>query len=85
MLRAVDQLTRLELAVLDAVVALGGTASRADLLTAVHAAPASVDEALGRLRALALLWGGDDGLRSLSVLTEVVGTRISGLGPPSRS
>ena len=81
-LRAVDQLTRLELAVLDAVVALGGTASRTDLLTAVHAAAVSVDEALGRLRALALLWGGDDGLRSLSVLTEVVGTRISGLGPP---
>ena len=81
-LRAVDQLTRLELAVLDAVVALGGTASRADLHATVHAAPGSVDDALDRVRGLALLWGTDDALRSLSVLTEIVGTRISGLGPP---
>ncbi|MEO5711711.1 MAG: helicase C-terminal domain-containing protein [Nocardioidaceae bacterium] len=81
-LRAADQLTRLELAVLDAVVALGGTASRADLHAAVHAAPDAVDRALDRVRQLALLWGTDDALRSLSVLTDIVGTRISGLGPP---
>jgi hypothetical protein len=80
-LRAVDQLDRLELTVLDAVIAEGGTSS-VDLLRArVHAAAADVDRALDRLRALALLWGEDHRLRSLSVLSDAVGTTVSGLGP----
>src|SRR4051794_23906691 len=79
-MRAVDQLTRLELTVLDAVLALGGTASADALRAVVHAEPDAVDAALGRVRGLALLWGDDDGLRALSVLGEVVGTRVSGLG-----
>ena len=80
--RAVDQLTHLELTVIDAVVALGGTASVDDLRRAVNAAPGNVDAAVARLRALALLWGTDDRLRALSVLTDMVGTRISRLGQP---
>ena len=50
---------------------------------AVHAEPDAVDAALGRVRGLALLWGTDDALRALSVLTDVVGTRISRLGAPA--
>ena len=84
-LRAVDQLTRLELTVLDAVVALGGTASLATLRAHVHAAPDSFDAALGRVRALALVWGDDEALRALSILTDVVGTRMSGLGPSAEA
>jgi hypothetical protein len=80
-LRAVDQLNRLELIVLDAVLALGGTASVAALHSVVHAEAAAVDAALDRVRGLALLWGDDDGMRALSVLGEVLGTRTSGLGP----
>ena len=79
-MRAVDQLTRLELTVLDAALALGGTASVDALRAVVHAEPDAVDAALDRVRGLALLWGDDDGLRALSVLSEVVGTRTSGLG-----
>ncbi len=79
--RAVDQLTLLELTVVDAVLALGGTASRSTLRRVVNAAPESVDEALSRVRALALVWGTDDSLRVLSVLNDIVGTRISRLGP----
>jgi hypothetical protein len=80
-LRAVDQLDRLELTVLDAVIAEGGTSS-VDLVRArVHAAAGDVDRALDRLRALALLWGDDHRLRSLSVLSDAVGTTVSGLGP----
>ena len=81
-LRAVDQLTLLELTVLDAVLALGGTAATATLRSVVNAEPASVDAALGTLRSLALVWGTDDALRALSVLADVVGTKISRLGPP---
>jgi Helicase conserved C-terminal domain len=82
-LRAVDQLTRLDLTVLDALLALGGTASVPALHRVVHAAGPSVDEALSRLRALALVWGTDDALRPVSVLGDLLGTRLSGLGPPA--
>lgn len=81
--RAVDQLSHLELAVVDTLLALGGTAS-ADLLHArVHASPENVDAALDRLRAMALLWGTDEELRALSTLTDIVGSRLSRLGTPA--
>ncbi|HVH93844.1 MAG TPA: hypothetical protein VM688_02890, partial [Nocardioidaceae bacterium] len=72
-LRAVDQLTFLELTVLDALIALGGTAPRSALVDAVHAAPASTNDALSRLRSLVLVWGADDSLRVLSVLPDLLG------------
>jgi hypothetical protein len=78
---AVDQLTQLELAVLDAALALGGTASVQLLRARVNAAPESVDRALQRIRGLVLLWGTDDSLRALSSLTDILGTRLSRLGP----
>lgn len=84
-LRAVDQLDRLELTVLDAVVASGGTASADRVRSLVHAERAAVDQALDRLRALALLWGEADQLRCLSVLTDAVGTPVSGLGPDAQT
>ena len=81
-LRAVDQLSLLELTVLDALLALGGTASASALRAAVHAAPASIDQALSRLRSLVLVWGPDESLRALTVLADLLGTRLSRLGPP---
>ncbi len=82
-LRAVDQLTSLELLVLDAVLAVGGTASVALLRERVHAAPDSIDRASDRLRALGLLWGTESMLRALSILPDILGGRLSGLGPPA--
>jgi hypothetical protein len=79
-LRALDQLTTLDLTVLDAVVALGGTAPTELLQQRVNADPAAVSAAVERLRALALVWG-QDRLRVLSVVTDLVGTTVSGLGP----
>jgi hypothetical protein len=81
-LRAVDELTKLELTVLDGLLALGGTASRSAVRDVVNAAPASTDEALSRLRSLVLVWGTDDSLRALSVLADLLATRLSRLGPP---
>ncbi len=82
-LRAVDQLTHLELVVLDASLALGGTASVALLLERVNAAPDAVDRAVDRLRALGLLWGTDSMLRALSILPDLLGNRLSGLAAPA--
>jgi hypothetical protein len=80
-LRAVDQLDLFCLAVVDAVVALGGRASLGDLQRHVHAAPGSVTAAVETLVGRALLWGTSDELRAVSVLADVVGTTVSGLGP----
>ncbi len=78
--RAVDQLTLLELAVLDAVVLHGGTMDADRLRSVLHADAASVDEAVTALLDGGLLWGTHESLRGLSVLPDVVGTALSGLG-----
>ena len=80
-LRAVDQLSRLELTVLEAVIALGGTTSADRLQAVVNAAPEAVADALGTVRGLGLLWGDDDSLRVVHVLRDVLGTRMSRLAP----
>ena len=80
-IRAVDQLDLLALTVVDAVVALGGRASLSDLQRAVNAAPEAVISAVDRLRAHALLWGTSSELRAVSILADVVGTTVSGVGP----
>ena len=79
-LRAVDQLDLLGLAVIDAVVALGGRASLDDLRRHVNAAPESVAATVDLLVSRALLWGNHDELRTVSALTEIIGTTVSGLG-----
>ncbi len=84
-LRAVDQLTVLELTVVDAVVALGGTTSLQSLQQHVNASPSAVAEAVDRLLGLALLWGSREELRAVTILTEIVGTTVSRVGPSAES
>ena len=79
-LRALDQLTTLELTVLEAVLCCGSGGSLARVQRLVNASPDSVATALARLRSLALVWGGDEELRALSVVADVLGT-VHGLGP----
>lgn len=79
-LRALDQLTTLELTVLEAVLCCGAAGSLGKVQDLVHADPAMVSSALAGLRAVALVWGGDDELRALSVVPDVLGT-VTGLGP----
>ena len=81
MLRAVDSLNVLELAVVDATLLLGGTVSLSTLHRHVNATENSTSQAVEHLRGLALLWGGEDELRALSVLGDVVGATVSRLGP----
>jgi len=80
-LRALDQLTRLELVTLDAVVVLGGRTTPDAVAGLVHAPPDVVGAALERLRDLVLIWGADDELRVVSTVPELLGTTVSGLGP----
>ena len=80
-LRALDQLTRLELVVLDALAALDGRAPLSRLRAVVHAGTPGFDAVLTRVRDLALVWGEDDDLRLVSAVTETLATTVSGLGP----
>lgn len=87
LLRALDQLTRAELSVLDALVVVGHT-SEAGLATVVRAAPDSVGAALARLLDLALVWEAPPGVRALTAVAEALtqgggATAISGLRPVS--
>lgn len=82
--RALDELTRLELAVLDALVVLV-EASAKQLRGAVHAEPGSVDDALALLLDRALAWQAPGGLRALSGVGESLrgAPGSSGLWPRS--
>ncbi|WP_372733851.1 helicase-associated domain-containing protein [Nocardioides sp.] len=85
-LRALDQLTRAELAVLDAMVVLGR--SDVDLLQqVVHARPETVGAAAERLMAHALAWQSSGGLRALTGVAEALNGGeahgVSGLRPYS--
>ncbi len=86
LLRALDQLTRLELFVLDALV-VSGLATPDSLAATVRASPAAVEPALERLLDLALAWESPQGLRALSGvadgLTGSALTGVSGLRPVS--
>ncbi|MCM0619873.1 helicase C-terminal domain-containing protein [Nocardioides bruguierae] len=84
--RALDQLSRLELYVLDALVVAGHT-DPDEVVGLVRAAPEAVRTALGRLLDAALVWEGTSGLRVLTGVSEVhVGgpeAGVSGLRPRS--
>ncbi|GAA1759469.1 helicase-associated domain-containing protein [Nocardioides hankookensis] len=84
-LRALDQLNRCELCVLDALVVVGQT-SADELVDVVHAEPASVRAALESLLDLALAWESPQGIRPLTTVAEALapGTPgVSGLRPVS--
>ena len=84
--RALDQLSRVELCVLDALVVAGQT-TPAELRSLVHAKRATVDAALARLTDLALVWESPSGLRALSGVAELLAggpdAGVSGLKPRS--
>lgn len=69
--RALDQLDRLQLETLQAVVQLGPTPSSA-LYDVLAAEPAAVDAALERLADLALVWG-TDAWRAVTVVADLIG------------
>lgn len=81
-LRALDQLTRLELSVLDALVVAGQT-SPEELRGLVAADPDAVDAAVEHLRDLAVAWEATQGLRALTGVAEGLagGPGTSGLRP----
>lgn len=83
-MRALDDLTRLELAVVDAVVVLGH-AERDELLEVVHGDPDAAGAALDHVVQMALVWASPSGLRALSGVADALrGDRsgsTSGLRP----
>jgi hypothetical protein len=74
--RALDLLTRLELSVLDALVALSasGHTTQPDLLHILDAEPSAVEGACRRLLDLALAWENDAGLRPLTGVPDALGS-----------
>ena len=83
-LRALDQLTRLELATLDALVVLG-PAPRSDVVAVVRADPAAASAALDRLCTLALAWESGGQHRALTAVADALrgdtSAGVSGLRP----
>jgi hypothetical protein len=75
LVRALDGLDRLELTVLDALLAAGQTTD-VELLTIVHADPAATRAALARLRDLLLAWDAVGGVRAVTGLREVLPTSL---------
>ncbi len=71
LMRALDQLSRVELSVLDALVVAGQTTPQ-ELRSLVHADPAATDAALAHLRDLALAWESPTGLRALSGVADLL-------------
>jgi hypothetical protein len=71
LLRALEQLDRCDLTVLEALVVLGPLPVTR-LRAVVNAEPSSVDDSLERLTDLALVWGTPEELRALSAVAEGV-------------
>jgi hypothetical protein len=86
--RALDLLTRLELSVLDALVAMTSTGpttsptTHTDLAHILNAEPDAVESAIGRVVDLALAWESDAGLRPLTGVPDALGS-LSALNPMS--
>jgi hypothetical protein len=78
--RALDRLDRLGLSVFEALLVLPSPTTYDDLVAAVGA---DVRGAVDRLRALALVWGGDEELRVAPGARQAV-PHPAGLGPPVR-
>lgn len=85
-LRALDNLSRLELSVLDALVVANQT-TESELLRIVRAEEPATAAAIVRLLDLALIWESSAGLRALSGVTDVLrgddSAGVSGLRPMS--
>ena len=82
--RALDLLTRLELSVLDALVAMipQGPTAPSDLAHILNAERGAVESAVCRVVDLALAWGSDVGLRPLTGVPDALGS-LSALNPMS--
>ncbi len=83
-LRALEQLDALGLALVDGLVLSEETSSLKGLRALVGraATAAQVLAGVDRLRDLALVWGGDDALRLVGAVREVAGASPAGLGRP---
>lgn len=77
-LRMLDQLDRLHLTVLEAVVVLGPGCTLEEVRQVVHADPVVVDDAVCRLLEVALVWGEEQHLRPVSVLGDLLGPLAAG-------
>lgn len=80
-MRAVDQLDRCTLTVLEALGVLGGRAAAAEVESIVRASPVAVRSSLDRALGLALVWGDEDDLRLVSAVSDTLATSLSRLGP----
>lgn len=80
-LRALDQLNRLQLGVAEALVCLGSRTTWSALAAAVYADPEATRAALAELTDLALVWGPEDDLRLVGAVADTLGH--GPLGPPA--
>ena len=80
---AIDDLDTRGLTALTALTLLDAPARLADVARLLGAGDEAAIAAVDRLRALALVWGDDDALRTVRAAGEVLGPHPAGLGPPA--
>ncbi|UPK74467.1 helicase C-terminal domain-containing protein [Nocardioidaceae bacterium SCSIO 66511] len=83
--RALDQLDTGQLQVLEAAMAAKAPITPAKVRRLVDAPRAYVDDTLGVLRGLALVWGTSRSLHVVRTVHDILGPHPAGLGPPSQS
>jgi hypothetical protein len=79
----VDDLDTRALTTLTALTLLDSPARLAHVARMLGAGEEAATAAVDRLRALALVWGDDDGLRTVRAAAEILGPHRAGLGPPA--
>jgi hypothetical protein len=84
LMRILDRLDRFELAVLEGLAALSESSTPAVLARLLQAPAPGVQQTLGHLHGLALVWPDGRGWRLVRAVGDVLGPHPAGLGPWSR-
>jgi len=82
--RAIDRMNRFTLYVVDAIAILDEPITPATISTLLDVPEPAVIATVDELRTAAIVWGGDDDLRMVRAVREVLGPYPAGLGPPLR-
>jgi Helicase conserved C-terminal domain len=82
--RALDRMDRFALHVVEAIAILPEPVTTTAVAGLLEVPEPTVRDAVGKVRVAAIVWGGDDDLRMVRAVHEIIGPYPAGLGPPLR-